>query len=241
MKKSIIIVLIAFFAASCVNSKSNIAFESKKVEFESTNDIRTATVGISFPFAVDTTSKKGQMVADSINKAITALLNPDAAIAEAKQMLRDSINFTNECEWSGVRNDKVVSFLFSSYLYAGGAHGGMLLRNLTFDAQTGKMLPLREQIKDTTKFLAIFLEEFYKENGITAQTTMEEIGYLVPLNELGIPSILSLTEDGLVCIYAQYEVAAYVVGMPSATIPYDRLEGVLDIDTKGLTQIEAVK
>ncbi|MBP5137098.1 MAG: DUF3298 domain-containing protein, partial [Paludibacteraceae bacterium] len=34
-------------------------------------------------------------------------------------------------------------------------------------------------------------------------------------------------KDGLVFIYGQYEIAAYVYGMPQFTIPYSRLEPLL--------------
>lgn len=241
MKKSILVAMVAILVMACESSKTNIVFEQKEVTFEASNDLKSATVNLKFPFAKDTIDKRGQMVADSINRAIEALLTPEAAIDEAKQMFKDSINYEDMCEWSGVRNDEVISILLINYLYSGGAHGGMNLQNLTFDAKTGKRLSLRDQITDTVKFRTLFLEHFYKQNNLTAQTPMEDVGYLVPLNELGIPSVLNLATDGLVCTYAQYEVAAYVVGMPSATIPYDQLQGLLKIDTKDLKKIETVK
>ena len=45
-----------------------------------------------------------------------------------------------------------------------------------------------------------------------------------------LPSQFAVTDKGLMMFYNAYEAAAYVVGQISFTIPYESLQGVVNVD-----------
>jgi hypothetical protein len=44
------------------------------------------------------------------------------------------------------------------------------------------------------------------------------------------------TKDGITFVYAQYEIACYAAGMPTFTIPYNKIEGILTSSAAALLQ-----
>ncbi len=59
---------------------------------------------------------------------------------------------------------------------------------------------------------------------------LEEAGYFFDNGVYSLPSQFAVTEDGLLMFYNAYEAAAYVVGQISFTIPYESLEGVVNME-----------
>ena len=47
-----------------------------------------------------------------------------------------------------------------------------------------------------------------------------------------------LSPDGVVFVYGQYEIGAYAIGMPTFTVPYDKIEKYLTPEARRLTGLK---
>lgn len=216
-----------------------ITFQTANVDYGSDR----SEVKIEYPVALS----QNKTAADSINKAITACYftdetpSFDAIIAQAKQYLQDSIGYANYGNWNGFSNSRLISLYIEHYTFTGGAHGSTLISALTFDTKTGKEIDIRQHITDTLAFRKLLVDEYVLQNNLNINTTAGEIGYFTELSELPIPATIELTDKGVKIYYQQYEIACYAVGITTATIPYDRLKGILSLDTVELKPIEINK
>ena len=134
-------------------------------------------------------------------------------------------------------------FLSQDYLYMGGAHGGVGGDGyLTFDKQSGALV---EQFLDTAcvaKIQPLLVEgliSYFSDNGesMTEEALFDVLqieGQQIPLPVLAPYP----TKDGLVFIYQQYEIASYAAGMPSFTVPYDKLLPYLTPEARKIFGIE---
>ena len=138
-----------------------------------------------------------------------------------------------------------VTYYSFYYLYEGGTHGMAGRYGATFDKQTGKKLgnPVNfKNIKALQPLLRKGLKEYYygflKDNGETpSPAAIQEY-----MNDLFIgngvipkPSITPcLVEKGVEIIYGQYEIAPYMHGMPTFTIPYSKIAKYLTPEARRL-------
>ncbi|MCD7971752.1 MAG: DUF3298 and DUF4163 domain-containing protein [Candidatus Azobacteroides sp.] len=122
----------------------------------------------------------------------------------------------------------ILSTVFYTESYYGGAHGEKVYAYEVFNLNTG--LPLKE--KD------IFVEGYEKElNTLILDNIAEqnEVGSAEELIELGYFGALELTsndnfiidEHGLTYVYNEYEIAPYVLGATQVFIPYSKLKLIL--------------
>ena len=129
-----------------------------------------------------------------------------------------------------------VVFNVVNYSDYGGAHPNSLAYGLVFNKKTGR------QIKDLfvsgadSKMQSIIrkgLVRYFKTNGenVNANTLNEFLmleGRTIPLPVCSpVPS-----DKGLVFTYQQYEIAAYVYGMPSFVVPYNEVMPFLTSEAK---------
>lgn len=132
-----------------------------------------------------------------------------------------------------------VVFDSRSYLYMGGAHGGVTgAGQLTYSKTDGRLIesfllpgcvePLQPALKDG--LLSYFADDGY-------ETADDMMGFLF----LGEDSIITLpawapypTPEGLVFTYQQYEIAPYAAGMPAFTISYAKLKKYMTDEARRL-------
>lgn len=135
---------------------------------------------------------------------------------------------------------KYVAFSHISYQYLGGAHGGVGGRGtMTFDATTGKRIEhffIKGAEKQMQKLLVAGLIEYFSDNADKNISKAELMDYLqVENGYIPLPvQAPSLSKDGLVLTYQQYEIAAYAAGMPSFTVPYKDVMPYLTDEVKAL-------
>ena len=135
-----------------------------------------------------------------------------------------------------------VVYLSQDYIYMGGAHGGVSGDgSLTFDKETGQLV---EQFLDPSCVEAIQplliegLLSYYSDNEV--KMTEEELFETLQIEgrQIPLPAFQpSPTKNGLVFTYQQYEIASYADGMPSFTLPYDRLLPYLTPEAKKVCSI----
>ncbi len=127
--------------------------------------------------------------------------------------------------------DRLV-FLSQSYIYMGGAHGGLTGQGyFTFDRKDGSLV--REmvdpsRVEEMQPLLVKGLLSYYDSFGgtMTEEALRERLqieGTLIPL-----PAWTPYPDgDALTFVYQQYEIACYADGMPSFTLPLEEIDPYL--------------
>jgi hypothetical protein len=127
--------------------------------------------------------------------------------------------------------NKFVTYEATSYSYLGGAHGGATLEGVTFRKSDGRKFGwemftresrftiLQGLIKDGLKqYFKVKTDEELKANFLNPDNI-----YMIPLPQ----ALPYFTKEGVKFVYAQYEIASYAAGMPSFTVPYDKIKPLL--------------
>ncbi len=139
---------------------------------------------------------------------------------------------------------RFVTFTATSYYYTGGAHGMSLDRGTTFRKTDGRRFDL-DMLCNTgsdefRKMIKEGLKSYFSDNGETA-TTDEELKEMLltesSTDYLPLPQFAPyLTEEGVTFVYQQYEIAPYAAGMPTFTIPYDKMKPYLTVTARNLIE-----
>jgi len=140
--------------------------------------------------------------------------------------------------------DKLISFQFTEEGYSGGAHGYFTVDGLTLRKADARKLvsqdillnPSRYALDDDWNRIMIDgIKECFEMKDKSDDELMESLQLMTP--EMGIPMPETepyFTKDGLFFPYQQYEICSYAQGMPSFTVPYDKLDKYLNNTGKNL-------
>ena len=139
--------------------------------------------------------------------------------------------YTFELTCKPLRADNnVVSILFYSYAYCGGAHGSLATFARNYDAKTGKVLTMKD-LGEGVGSLAI-------DNVVKFVDAIQDHGDAfffdkVKADDESVQSMLAdgnfyLSQDGLVLIDGQYLLQPYAAGIVEFTTSYDDLRGKLN-------------
>lgn len=121
----------------------------------------------------------------------------------------------------------VATVVINASHYLGGAHGSSAQHYLNFDLAQQQMLSL-EHILQTGKRKA-FNDVVFQHYRQWVQQTQPDIAFdeYQKMWSFQIPENFFLSPQGLVIQYGEYEIAPYAMGLPSLTIPYPDLQGIL--------------
>lgn len=133
--------------------------------------------------------------------------------------------------------EHLTSYISQTYIFTGGAHGGIINASTVFNNKTGAMLGW-EMIKDTMKLKSYIIDGLLAYFETDSKQSLSDYlfngDYFTPkisLDNFPLPRLSPyFNEDGLVVMYGQYEIAPYAAGMPFAIITWDKLEQVLTED-----------
>ena len=124
------------------------------------------------------------------------------------------------------RND-IVSFVAYKDCYYGGAHGSHQYTNRVVDLKTGQQITESDIfVEDYPDDLAIILVNRIALANQVEVTELENIGFF-DVNEIYPNRNFYVDETGITYTFNEYEIAAYVVGPVSVTIPYDKIRHLL--------------
>ena len=139
--------------------------------------------------------------------------------------------YTFELTCKPLRADNnVVSILFYSYAYCGGAHGSLATFARNYSAKTGKVLTMEDFGEEVSSLVTDNAVKFI--NAI--QDTDDAFFYdKVKAADESVQSMLEtgsfyLSQDGLVLIDGQYLLQPYAAGIVEFTTSYDDLRGKLN-------------
>lgn len=109
-----------------------------------------------------------------------------------------------------------LSVIYNEYSYTGGAHGMTIGTTYNFDTMTGNIIPLSKLIKGKEKSIQDYTYQQLqkKYSGYILIKSPNEI-ILNDKNRLWV-----FDKVGIKLIFNEYEVAAYVAGMPEIVVPF---------------------
>ena len=140
--------------------------------------------------------------------------------------------------------DKLVTIQFTEEGYSGGAHGWFTVEGVTLRKPDGRKLVMEDIMlspsryapdEDWAKIMNDDLKKCLDVEGKSDDELMDVLQLMNP--EMGIPFPETepyFTKEGLFFPYQQYEICSYAQGMPSFTIPYDKLGKYLNTTGKNL-------
>ncbi len=115
----------------------------------------------------------------------------------------------------------LLSVVFDSYEYSGGAHGMTVRSSYLFDLETGKEYQLKDLFKDNTDYVAKLSEEIKK------QLADKKEMLLTPFEAIGEDQDFYIGSSGLTVYFQLYEYFPYAYGIPEFKIDFSALEDVL--------------
>ena len=131
-------------------------------------------------------------------------------------------------------DERVLTLVYDSYLYMGGAHGTSARRGYSFDLESGELLSLEDLADDYTA-LSSFLVD-YMVNSAESDSELAARIDLLP-EELGLADAFSallrsgswyLDNEGMVIFSDEYEISSYASGPIIFTVPYSELSAAAD-------------
>lgn len=191
-----------------------------------------------------------QAVADNINNMIQAYLidsfvledRPDlpetfqkaaegfvTSYFEDVALFPDSaMGYEAEVSVEELRNTpNIISFQLFRYLYTGGAHGYSAITFLNVNPENGEELLKEDLFDDMDGFVAFAEEKFRKERNIPEDQSINYTGFWFEDDQFYLPESVGVTNDSLVFVYNQYEIASYADGRIELSISLEEAKPYL--------------
>jgi hypothetical protein len=105
-----------------------------------------------------------------------------------------------------------LCFEMRQYLYTGGAHGYGTTSFLNINPQTGEELTSEELFKNPKEFTAFAEKKFRKQQEIAENQGINDTKFWFENDEFYLPESVGFTQDSLIFIYNQYDIASYADG-----------------------------
>ncbi len=147
------------------------------------------------------------------------------------------LEFTSSRSASVRRSDsRILSLVYETQVYTGGAHGTYHDRAYVFNTQTGERLTfsaLCDSPEKLDKLKAYVLEKMFNQaieenSGVDLSLFQEEGSLWVKLNALIREGSWTLDESGLVVFSDVYELGSYAAGIIRFRFSYDELSEYID-------------
>lgn len=119
------------------------------------------------------------------------------------------------------RNENVITLEKRSYLFTGGAHGYGSVHFTHFDLKTGEELRTTDLFENMPGFTTTAEEVFRKAQGLPEEGSINANGFWFEDDRFHLPDSIGLTNEGIVLIYNQYDIASYADGPIEVTITWD--------------------
>lgn len=156
----------------------------------------------------------GKKISESLHNELSEL--PEGTIVSYEMRMEKAFE-----------SDKVVTYSMSKCINLGGAHPSSAELAATFRKSDGRRLTwdIISQGKGD-EFNKVLKECLYSYFNVQDDEGLQEmLTGIDNTNSIPLPQTPPyFMENGIAFIYQQYEIAAYAMGMPCDTIPYDRMK-----------------
>lgn len=131
-------------------------------------------------------------------------------------------------------NEKFVGLEISNEWFGGGAHGGFDITFANFDRKDGHLITIEEVVLDgkLDEFTKLTSDLFFKS------FPKEDVEMLdINRNTFFLAKNFSMGKEGIRFVYQQYEIGAYVLGMPEVTVPLANCQNLIKTEfLSGMTK-----
>jgi len=211
-----------------------------------------AKLSLSYP---EITRARTEQVRDSLNHGILRPILQSIDIKGSKaspQELAEELFFYYDrvvkefpdyaAQWYIERSARIVldtlgilSVQYSDHLYTGGAHPLEQELYRLFDTRSGSPITVDSLLARGGKerLLALAEREFRRVRGIPPERSLNSEGFWFRSSRFLLAPNIGLSSRGLELAYNPYEIAPYAMGSTHLVLPYDSLEGVLDLARRG--------
>ena len=122
---------------------------------------------------------------------------------------------------------KILTLALNSYLFTGGAHGYTTRRFLNFNKRKGSEIENWELFKDHKHFEHFAETKFRIQEDIPQDDAINSTGFMFEQDAFYLPENIGFTQEGLVLLYNQYEVASYADGAIQLILPFNEVKSYL--------------
>ncbi|NCT19038.1 MAG: hypothetical protein AUK33_04900 [Flavobacteriaceae bacterium CG2_30_34_30] len=125
-------------------------------------------------------------------------------------------------------SENLVSIEFEYYLYTGGAHGYGGTNYLNFDVKTGERLSEQTLFTDFDGFLKYSENKFREVYKIPKDNSINSTGFWFENGAYYLPENIGFTDEEVVLIYNQDEIASYAEGPIQLKFPKEEVLSYLE-------------
>ncbi len=184
-----------------------------------TLSIKKPHLEIRYPVVIGLADKKIETkINNEIIKTVNYLLLQQGYLQNPNVEIMGSYEIkTNE------RN--ILSLILISYGYSGGAHGFTIIKGLTFDMVTGKLVTLKNLFKESSPYkkeLSEIIQQQIKER---------DMFILGGFNEILPEQDYYIADKSLVIFFQLYQLSPYAQGFPSFPISLYRIRDIVGDDS----------
>lgn len=193
----------------------------------------------------------GEYVSESLGDAYAgSVLQPDSMALYYGTTMKDSLEsmskelrslgstafqLSSDVKFTKVyETPQLVSFERDAYSFSGGAHGSHSVTGITFRKSDGRRFGTDMLINTAEGAFAELIKNglkgYFSRNGQKVATDDDLNNCLLGVHayDLPLPQFPPyLTQKGVTFVYQQYEIAPYAAGIPTFTIPYDKIKPYL--------------
>lgn len=215
---------LSFFAPNQGKQDSNMRFETVTIKENSKRN----TIEVQYPEVKGGDEKAREIINNSIRDFVLI------GVAEFRKLMQETVSspgpLVMQMDYS-IHHVKsgIVSIVFRGYQYTGGAHGLSTFETFIFDTSDGQSLSFEEIFKENSNYLQVISDYVTAElsKQVDADTDWIKTGASAdPKNY----RYYYLTQEGLVVIFPEYQVAPYAAGPSTVTVPYDVLNSIIKLE-----------
>jgi len=131
----------------------------------------------------------------------------------------------------------VLSVRMDAHLFFGGAHGLDPIKLFVFNSNTGSQLKLADIFvpKFATRLNSLINRAFRRKHGLSTMDQLDQPKgnfFGLSVKQLNYTNNFALSNDGMIFVYNEYEIAAYANGPTEILIPWNELHPLLKDDFK---------
>lgn len=232
---------------SC-NAKSD-KLEKKTEEFnqKACYGIYCSEVNLNYPVFLSE-PQTAAILNNSMERKMLSFLEPfeetrGVNIQEASQTFLDAYmgfmeDFESTQEWVinldakvSFENEKIISIVFETYSFTGGAHPNSFRQYLNFDKQRNIEIENDSLIIDKLMLLEMAESKFREIHQVEKDVPLSEtdLFFLDSNQNFFLPTAIGYEIDSLVLFYNTYEIGPYVMGTTEIKIAKQNLQGVVNL------------
>ena len=126
-------------------------------------------------------------------------------------------------------SQEIISFEMRQYQYTGGAHGYGSSFFMNIDPKTGEELTTSLIFKEVKAFRDFAEKKFREEYEIASSASINSKGFWFENDTFNLPQEIGFTDDRVIILYNQYDIASYADGPIELEIPLEEISPFLKI------------